>query len=62
LKDAVQKGLKLNNLKARLGCRVAFSEALARNLCVEEGNDLIAQAEPLGLAEEVNGILSERKR
>jgi chromosome partitioning protein len=62
LKEAVQKGLKLKDLKARLGYRVAFSEALARGLCVEEGNDPMAQAELLGLAEEVKRILAEKKR
>jgi chromosome partitioning protein len=62
LKDAVQKGLKLKELQARLGYRVAFSEALARGLSAEEGIDRRAQAEILGLAEEVQGILAEKKR
>ena len=62
LDEAVQKGLKLKNLQARLGYRVAFSEALARGLSVEEGSDPIAQAEMLGMAEEVDKILAEKKQ
>jgi chromosome partitioning protein len=62
LKDAVQKGLKLKDLQARLGYRVAFSEALARGLSVEEGSDRSAQAEMLALAEEAKGILAEKRR
>ena len=62
LSDAVQKGLKLKELQARLGYRVAFSEALARGLSAEEGGDRIAQAEMIGLAEEVKQILAEKKR
>jgi chromosome partitioning protein len=61
LKEAVRNGLNLKELKARLGYRVAFSEALARGQCVEEGSDPIARAELLGLAEEVNEILAEKK-
>jgi chromosome partitioning protein len=62
LKDAVQNGLKLKEMQNRLGYRVAFSEALARGLSIEEGSDRIAQAEMLGLAEETRGILAEKKR
>jgi chromosome partitioning protein len=62
LKDAVQKGLKLKELHTRLGYRVAFSEALARGLSAEEGIDPIARAEASGLANEVQGILAEKKR
>ena len=62
LKDAVQKGLKLKELQSRLGYRVAFSEALARGLSVEEGADRNANAEVIGLAEEVTRILAEKKR
>jgi chromosome partitioning protein len=62
LKDAVQKGLNLKELQARLGYRVAFSEALARGLSAEEGADPIAHAEVLGLAKEVQRILEEKKR
>jgi chromosome partitioning protein len=62
LKDAVQKGLKLEELQNRLGYRVAFSEALARGLSVEECADRNARAEVHGLAEEVKRILAEKKR
>ena len=62
LKDAVQKGLKLEELRNRLGYRVAFSEALARGLSVEECADRNANAEVHGLAEEVKRILAEKKR
>jgi chromosome partitioning protein len=62
LKEAVQNGLKLKEMQNRLGYRVAFSEALARGLSMEESSDRIAQAEMLGLAEEIRGILAEKKR
>jgi chromosome partitioning protein len=62
LKDAVHKELKLKDLQARLGYRVAFSEALARGISVEEGGDPIARDEMLGLAEEVESILAEKIR
>jgi chromosome partitioning protein len=62
LKDAVEKGLKLEELQNRLGYRVAFSEALARGLSVEECADQNANAEVRGLAEEVKRILAEKKR
>jgi chromosome partitioning protein len=62
LKDAVQRGLKLEELRHRLGYRVAFSEALARGLSVEECADPNAHAEVHGLAEEVKRILAEKQR
>jgi len=62
LNEAVQKGLNLPDLQARLGYRVAFSEALARGLSVEEGSDRNAQTEMLGVAEEVEKILAEKKQ
>jgi len=62
LKDAVQKGLNLRDLQARLGYRVAFSEALARGLSVEECSDRSAHTEMLELAEEIKGILAEKKQ
>jgi chromosome partitioning protein len=62
LKDAVQKGLKFKELQARLGYRVAFSEALARGLSVEECADPNAREEAIKLAEEVKRILAEKKR
>jgi chromosome partitioning protein len=62
LKDAVQKGLKLRVLQARLGYRVAFSEALARGLSVEEGSDRSAHTEMLELVQEIKRILAEKKQ
>jgi chromosome partitioning protein len=62
LKDAVQNGLKLDELRNKLGYRVAFSEALARGLSAEECADRNATAEVYELAEEVKGILAEKKR
>jgi chromosome partitioning protein len=62
LRDAVQNGLNLKEMQNRLGYRVAFSEALARGLSMEESRDRIAQTEMLGLAEEISGILMEKKR
>jgi chromosome partitioning protein len=62
LKDAVHKGLKLEELRTRLGYRVAFSEALARGLSAEECADPIAKSEAHSLAEEVKRILAEKKR
>jgi chromosome partitioning protein len=61
LKDAVQSGLPLDVLEARLGYRVAFSEALARGLSAEEGSDWNARTEAFELAEEVQRILAEKK-
>ncbi len=62
LKDAVEKGLKFKDLQSRLGYHVAFSEALARGLSVEEGSDGNAGTEMLRLAEEISQILAEKKR
>jgi chromosome partitioning protein len=62
LKEAVGRGLNLDELQSRLGYRVAFSEALARGLSAEECPDRNAQSEILGLAEEVKRILVEKKR
>jgi chromosome partitioning protein len=62
LKNAVQSGLKLDELQARLGYRVAFSEALARGLSAEECPDRNAQAEVFELAEEVKSILAEKEK
>ena len=61
LKDAVKSELHLDALAARLGYRVAFSEALARGLCAEECSDRIARAEASELAEEVQRILAEKE-
>jgi chromosome partitioning protein len=61
LKDAVHSGLHLHALEARLGYRVAFSEALARGLSAEECSDPIARAEAFEIAEEVQRILAEKE-
>jgi chromosome partitioning protein len=62
LKDAVKKEINLQEMRNRLGYRVAFSEALARGLSVEECADPNANAEVRGLAEEVRKILAEKTR
>jgi chromosome partitioning protein len=61
IKDAVQSTLELEELQARLGYRVAFSEALARGLSAEECSDRNAREEVFELAEEVKRILAEKK-
>ncbi len=58
LKDAVQRELHLKVLQSRLGYRVAFSEALARGLSVEEIGDPAAKAEMSCLVDEVSAILA----
>jgi chromosome partitioning protein len=62
LQNAVQSGLKLEELRARLGYRVAYSEALARGLSVEECPDRNARMEVFDLAEEVKKILAEKEQ
>jgi len=54
--------LGLKELATRLGYRVAYSEALARGLSVDEWLDRTAHAEILALAAEVKGILKEKGR
>jgi chromosome partitioning protein len=61
LKSAVHHELKLKELRSRLGYRVSYSEALARGLSVDEWLDRFAHAEVRALAEEVVGILREKK-
>lgn len=61
LKSAVEKELKLKELRSRLGYRVAYSEALARGLSADEWLDRNAHAEVRALADEVTGILKEKK-
>ena len=61
LKDAVQSELHLDSLEARLGYRVAFSEALARGLSAEECSDPYARAEAFEFAEAVQRILAEKE-
>jgi len=60
--EAARKELGLKELATRLGYRVAYSEALARGLSVDEWLDRSAHAEILALAAEVKGILKEKAR
>jgi len=60
--EAARKELGLKELATRLGYRVAYSEALARGLSVDEWLDRTAHAEILALAAEVKGILKEKER
>lgn len=57
---AARKELGLKELTTRLGYRVAYSEALARGLSVDEWLDRTAHTEILALAAEVQGILKEK--
>jgi chromosome partitioning protein len=58
--EAARKELGLKELSTRLGYRVAYSEALARGLSVDEWLDRNAHAEILALAAEVQSILKEK--
>ena len=60
--EAARKELGLKELATRLGYRVAYSEALARGLSVDEWLDRAAHTEILALAAEVKGILKEKGR
>ncbi len=60
--EAASKELGLKELSARLGYRVAYSEALARGLSVDEWLDKNAHAEILALAAEVSSILKEKQK
>jgi chromosome partitioning protein len=60
LSEAARKELGLKELATRLGYRVAYSEALARGLSVDEWLDKNAHTEILALAAEVKGILKEK--
>lgn len=62
LKDAVHQELKLKELRAALGYRVAYSEALARGLSAEEWLDSQAHEEVRALTNEVAKILREKKQ
>jgi chromosome partitioning protein len=57
LSEAVRREMKLKELDARLGFRVAYSEALARGLSVAEWPDRTAHEEMTALVDEVRGIL-----
>jgi chromosome partitioning protein len=60
MSEAARRELGLKELVTRLGYRVAYSEALARGLSVDEWLDRNAHAEILALAAEVKGILKEK--
>jgi chromosome partitioning protein len=60
LSMAAGKELGLKELGTRLGYRVAYSEALARGLSVDEWLDRTAHAEIRALAAEVKEILKEK--
>lgn len=60
--EAACKELGLKELAARLGYRVAYSEALARGLSTVEWLDRNAHAEIQTLADEVQGILREKRK
>jgi chromosome partitioning protein len=60
--EAARKELGLKELAARLGYRVAYSEALARGLSTVEWLDRNAHAEIQTLADEVQGILREKRK
>jgi chromosome partitioning protein len=59
LSEAARTELGLKELTTRLGYRVAYSEALARGLAVNEWLDRTAHTEMVALAAEVKGILKE---
>ncbi len=59
LSEAARNELGLKELDTRLGYRVAYSEALARGLAVNEWLDRTAHSEIVALAAEVRGILKE---
>lgn len=60
--EAARTELGLRELTSRLGYRVAYSEALARGLSVDEWLDRTAHAEILALAAEVQTILKEKRK
>jgi len=61
LSEAVRREMGLKELDARLGFRVAYSEALARGLSVAEWPDRAAHEEMAALVAEVTGILREKR-
>lgn len=61
LSAAAQRELSLKEIKAKLGYRVAFSEALARGLTVAEWPERTARAEMLSVAKEVINIIGAKK-
>ena len=57
LSEAVAKELKLKELEARLGYRVAYSDALGQGRMVLEWTDMVAREEMVALGQEVGRIL-----
>jgi chromosome partitioning protein len=62
LSEAAGRELGLKELTARLGYRVAYSEALARGLSADEWLDRTARTEILALATEVKDILKGKEK
>jgi len=62
LSEAARQELGLKELSTRLGYRVAYSEALARGLAVNEWLDRTAHIEMMALADEVKKILKEERK
>jgi chromosome partitioning protein len=58
LRDAVKKELKAPSLKNTIGYRVAYSEALARGLAVDEWTDKVAKDEIRAVVAEVQRLVS----
>ncbi|AJE02084.1 ParA family protein [Geobacter pickeringii] len=61
LSAAARDELNLSEMATRLGYRVAYSEALARGLSVDEWLDRTAHAEMRALVDEVRAILKGRR-
>jgi chromosome partitioning protein len=62
LSEAVDRELKLKGMTTRIGYRVAYSEALARGLSVEDWDDSSAKDEFRSLVTEIENILEEQRR
>lgn len=62
LSEAVSKELKLKELEARLGYRVAYSDSLAQGRTVLEWPDMVAREEVIALGQEVGRILRLKKQ
>jgi chromosome partitioning protein len=61
LSAAAQSELGLKELKAKLGYRVAFSEALARGMTAAEWPERTARVEMQSVAREVINIMGAKK-
>jgi len=62
LSEAVHCELQLKELATRIGYRVAYSEALARGLSVNDWDDNSAKDEFRSLVTEIKSILGDKKR